>query len=134
MTDYREILRLGSQNYSQRSIAQAAGCSRNTVEKVLRTASAKGVQWPLENDVSNRDLEELLFPEKYRNASMYTEPDYPYIHQELAKPGVTMALLWDAVRRQVPEMGAGDKGHHAHPAQAWRRHPSGLGGGHPSGV
>lgn len=50
MTDYREILRLGSQNYSQRSIAQAAGCSRNTVEKVLRTASAKGVQWPLEND------------------------------------------------------------------------------------
>lgn len=56
MTDYREILRLGSQNYSQRSIAQAAGCSRNTVEKVLRTASAKGVQWPLENDVSNRDL------------------------------------------------------------------------------
>ncbi len=81
MTDYREILRLGSQNYSQRSIAQAAGCSRNTVEKVLRTASAKGVQWPLENDVSNRDLEELLFPEKYRNASMYTEPDYPYIHQ-----------------------------------------------------
>ena len=105
MTDYREILRLGSQNYSQRSIAQAAGCSRNTVEKVLRTASAKGVQWPLENDVSNRDLEELLFPEKYRNASMYTEPDYPYIHQELAKPGVTMALLWEEYCRKCHEAG-----------------------------
>ena len=60
MTDYREILRLGSLNYSQRSIAQAAGCPRNTVEKVLRTASAKGVQWPLEDDVTNGDLEELL--------------------------------------------------------------------------
>lgn len=105
MTDYREILRLGSLNYSQRSIAQAAGCSRNTVEKVLRTASAKGVQWPLEDDVANGDLEELLFPEKYRNARMYTEPDYPYIHRELAKPGVTMALLWEEYCRKCHETG-----------------------------
>ena len=105
MTDYREILRLGSQNYSQRSIAQAAGCSRNTVEKVLRTAGAKGVQWPLEDDVANQDLEELLFPEKYRNANMYTEPDYPYIHRELAKPGVTMALLWEEYCRKCHEAG-----------------------------
>ena len=68
MTDYREILRLCSLNYSQRSIAQTVGCSRNTVEKVMRTAREKGVQWPLEDDVTNR---------------------------ELAKPGVTMALLWE---------------------------------------
>jgi len=106
MTDYREILRLGNLNYSQRSIAQAAGCSRNTVEKVLRTASVKGVQWPLEEDVVNGDLEELLFPEKYRNARMYTEPDYPYIHRELAKPGVTMTLLWEEYYRKCHEAGA----------------------------
>ncbi len=105
MTDYREILRLGSLNYSQRSIAQAAGCSRNTVEKVLRTAKAKGVQWPLEDDVANRELEELLFPEKYRNASRYVEPDYSYIHRELAKPGVTMALLWEEYCGKCHEAG-----------------------------
>lgn len=40
MTDYREILRLGSLNYSQRTIAKVAGYSRNTVEKIQRTASA----------------------------------------------------------------------------------------------
>ena len=96
---------MGSLNYSQRSIAQAASCSRNTVDKVLRTASAKGVQWPLEDDVANGDLEELLFPEKYRNARMYTEPDYPYIHRELAKPGVTMALLWEEYCRKCHEAG-----------------------------
>ena len=54
MTDYREILRLGSLNYNQRSIAQSAGCSRNTVEKVLRTASAKGVQWPVMSSSSGQ--------------------------------------------------------------------------------
>jgi len=105
MTDYREILRLGSLNYSQRSIAQAAGCSRNTVEKVLRTAKAKGVQWPLEDDVANRELEALLFPEQYRNANKYAEPDYGYIHRELAKPGVTMALLWEEYCRKCHEAG-----------------------------
>ncbi len=105
MADYREIMRLDSLNYSQRSIAQAAGCSRNTVEKVLRTAKVKGVQWPLEDDVANRELEELLFPEKYRSANMYAEPDYPYIHRELAKPGVTMALLWEEYCRKCHESG-----------------------------
>ena len=105
MTEYREILRLGSLNYSQRSIAQAVGCSRNTVEKVLRTAKGKGVQWPLEDDVANRDLEELLFPEKYQNANRYVEPDYPYIHRELAKPGVTMVLLWEEYCRKCHESG-----------------------------
>ena len=44
----------------------------------------------MEGDIANRDLEEVLFPEKYRNASGYTEPDYSYIHWEPAKPGVTM--------------------------------------------
>ena len=67
MTDYREILRLDSLKHSQRSIAQAAGCSRNTVEKVLRTARDKGVQWPVEDDIGNRELEEILFPGKYKN-------------------------------------------------------------------
>ena len=151
MTDYREILRLGRLNYSQRYIAQAVGSSRNTAEKVLWTARAKGVQWPLEDDVANRNLEELLFSEKCRNAGMYTESDYLYIQRELAKSGATMALLWKEYCRkcyesgetpdmsthvwgQVPEEGKGDKGHHAHPAQVRRCHQGGLGWRCPSGV
>ena len=35
MTNYREILRLKSQGYSERNIALAASCSRNTVSEVL---------------------------------------------------------------------------------------------------
>ena len=29
------------------------------------------------------------------NVCLYVEPDYPYIHRELAKPGVTLTLLWE---------------------------------------
>ncbi len=105
MADYREILRLKSLNYSQRSIARAARCSRNTVEKVLHTSADKGVTWPLDDDITNEDLGRMLFPDKYASASLYVEPDYSYIHRELAKPGVTMALLWEEYCRKCYEAG-----------------------------
>ena len=105
MADYREILRLSSLNYSQRSIAQAARCSRNTVEKILRAARDKGVEWPLDDDITNADLEAILFPGKYKSGCRYAEPDYAYIHRELAKPGVTMALLWEEYCRKCHEAG-----------------------------
>lgn len=38
MVNYREILRLHSQDYSQRQIANSVGSSRNTVSDVLLTA------------------------------------------------------------------------------------------------
>lgn len=66
---------IGQLELQQRSIAQVAGCSRNTAEKVLRTASAKGVQWPLDDDITNADLEEMLFPGKYKSGRRYVEPD-----------------------------------------------------------
>ena len=75
------------------------------MEKVLRTARYKGVQWPVEDEVGNRELEEILFPGKYKNGCRYVEPDYRYIHRELAKPGVTMALLWEEYCRKCHECG-----------------------------
>ena len=89
MPNYLEILRLDSLNYSQRTNEATVHSSRHTVRSVLQAAKEKHITWPLDGDVTNQDLEEVLFPEKYRNASRYTEPDYSYIHRELAKPGVT---------------------------------------------
>ncbi len=88
MVDYREILRLSDQGYSQRQIETSVGSSRHTISEVLETANAKGIKWPLEDDVSNEDLQSILFPEKYVSTSGYMEPDYEHIHTELAKPGV----------------------------------------------
>ena len=48
---------------------------------------------PLDDGVTNAELEEILFPGKYKSGSQYVEPDCLYIHRELVKPGVTMALL-----------------------------------------
>ena len=95
MTNYREILRLSSLQYSQRTIESMAYCSRHTVRDVLQAASERGVSWPLPDDITNAELEQLLFPNKHKASSQYAEPDYPYIHRELARSGVTLTLLWE---------------------------------------
>ncbi len=94
MIDYREILRLHSLGNSQRSIAPQVQSSRDTVADTIKAAKKAGVSWPLEDDVSNEMLEEILFPGKISPISPYSTPDYEWIHRELARTGVTLTLLW----------------------------------------
>ena len=105
MKNYREILRLHSLGNSLRSIAREVHSSRDNVADTIKAAEAAGIIWPLDDDVTNEDIQEILFPGKYANTSPYTEPDYQYIHTELAKKGVTLTLLWDEYSRNVRSTG-----------------------------
>lgn len=96
MLDYREILRLRSLDYSQRRIARTGVASRDKVSEVFAAADRLGISWPIDDSVTNEDLRNLMFPEQgMRSIKTYVEPDYAYIHGELAKPGVKMSLLWE---------------------------------------
>ena len=48
----------------------------------------------MDDTVTNEMLKRILFPEKAAAENLYTQPDYPYIHKELAWPGVNLTLLW----------------------------------------
>lgn len=93
--DYIGILRLKYMGHSQNHIVASVRSSHHTVSNVLAVAAAKNIHWPLDPDITNKDLELLLFPDKYKAVCLYVEPDYAYIHRELAKRGVTMTLLWE---------------------------------------
>ena len=60
MVNYREILRLHSLGQSQRTIRSSAHCSDNTVRTVLEVASQKGIQWPLDDNITNADGADAL--------------------------------------------------------------------------
>lgn len=105
MVDYREILRLDAEGYSQREIARSVHSSHHTVADVLQTADQKGLKWPVDQDFGNDKLQEILFPEKHSSYSGYLIPDYGYIHKELAKPGVTLTLLWSEYVRKCEDCG-----------------------------
>ena len=94
MVDYREILRLDYENCSLRTIAASIHSSHHTVSDTLKAAKEKHIEWPLDETVTNAQLEEILFPDKYYLLSNYLMPDFEHIHKELAKPGVTLTLLW----------------------------------------
>ena len=95
MLDYREILRLNSLGYTNRQIARTGVASRDKVKEVLDAADNTHIKWPLDDAVTNEDLKQLMFPHLgSRTMKVYAEPDYAHIHSELARPGVTLTLLW----------------------------------------
>ena len=94
MSGYREILRLNSLGLSRRTIAGSVSRSRDTVSSVLARAAKLGLEWPLPLDVTDSELQKMLFPEKEKHTSIRI-PDCEYIHKELARPSVTLTLLWD---------------------------------------
>lgn len=95
MVNYLEILRLKSIGCSTREIASSVKSSHNTVRTVIDLAQKNNLSYPLDNDVTNADLEKLFYPERKNAGVVRKEPDYAYIHKELAKPGVTLTLLWN---------------------------------------
>ena len=62
MTNYREILRLHSLGLNKTEIASSCQCARNTVAATLQRAANCGLQWPLPEEMSDKQLSERLFP------------------------------------------------------------------------
>lgn len=62
MTNYREILRLHSLGLNKTEIAASCQCARNTVAATLQRAANCGLQWPLPEELSDKQLSERLFP------------------------------------------------------------------------
>lgn len=93
MTKYREILRLKSLGFSDRSIALSCNVSRKTVAKVTRRAEEINISWPLDFDMTDHVLEEMMFP-KEKSATNKRMPDFEYVRKELLRNGVNKKLLW----------------------------------------
>ena len=69
--------------------------SGRPLEKARGTeiSSSEGIGWPLPEGIDEAQLESrLLTPTK--RSGRCVEPDFPAIHQELKRKGVTLQLLW----------------------------------------
>lgn len=93
MTDYREVLRLRSLGFNNSQIATSMGLSRPTVIGIVQRSMSQGLDWQTAEGLSDRELSEKLFPPEADKPG-YKTPDYEWVHREMAKPGVTLQLLW----------------------------------------
>ena len=62
MIDYRKILRLSAEGRGQREIERETLHSRHTISDALTAAQAAGISWPLDDDVTNEMIQDLLSP------------------------------------------------------------------------
>ena len=102
MRKIKEILRLNATGLSNRRIAQICGIGRTTVADYLYRFSASDLNWPLPNDINEVELEAKLFPTLPEDSQSRPLPDWPLIHQELKKKGVTLALVWEEYKSLNP--------------------------------
>ncbi|RMH10923.1 MAG: IS21 family transposase [Gammaproteobacteria bacterium] len=107
MRKIKEILRLRHEaGLSYRGVAKALNIGYGTVVDYLNRAQRAGLEWPLPAGMNERELGRRLFPAQIRNGPhRYAEPDYPAIHQELKRKGVTRQLLWQEYRQRYPDEG-----------------------------
>ena len=105
MRQIREVLRLRfASELPQRAIAKSLGLSQGAVSGYLSRARAAGVSWPLPADLDDVQLEALLFPPPPAIAAdQRTMPDWAWVHRELRRPNVTLALLWEEYRGGAPD-------------------------------
>ena len=93
MVNYREIIRLKSQDYSNTRVATSTGSSRNTVAEVWQLTQDKDLKWPIPDELTNPDLQAILYLDRACTNGRKL-PDFETMHNELARPGVTLSLLW----------------------------------------
>ena len=94
MTKYREIIRLTGLGFSQRNIMASCGVAQKTVVKVQKRARELNISWPLDESMTDTELQRLMFSKDSSVAKNKRIPDYDYIHKELLRNGVSKKLLW----------------------------------------
>jgi transposase len=105
MRHIEEILRLKHQNQlSIREIARSCGLPTSTVGDYLKRAEAAGMGWPLPEGQNEKELlGQLLTHPPEEAGGCRALPDWPGLHQELSRKGVTLLLLWQEYRQAQPE-------------------------------
>ena len=104
MRQIRELLRLRfSSGLSQRAIGHSLGLSQAAVSEYLSRARCAGVTWPLPETLDDAQLEARLFPPPRTPTDQRPMPDLGWVHRELRRPDVTLALLWEEYRASTPD-------------------------------
>lgn len=94
MTKYREIIRLTGLGFSQRNIMASCDVAQKTVVKVQKRARELDLSWPLDESMTDAELQRLMFSKESTISKNKRMPDYDYIRKELLRNGVSKKTLW----------------------------------------
>ncbi len=87
------ILELRAAGMSRNAIARTRKMSKSSVCEVFDLADELGIGFEEVRDKNHDEAYHLLYPERNTPRKIYEDPDWDYVHKELAKVGVTLKLL-----------------------------------------
>ena len=102
MRKIKEVLRLRESGLTVAEIARALGIAGGTVWTYATRLKAAGLTWPLPADLDDAALERLIYPRPVPSRKRRPEPDWPALHREVKRPGVTLLLLWEEYKTNHP--------------------------------
>ena len=104
MRKIRDVLRLSAAGLSKRQIAASLGIGPTAAGACLRRAREAGISWPLPDDLGDAALERRLYPVPAATTKDWRSlPDWPAVHRELRRKGVTLQLVWEEYRATHPD-------------------------------
>ena len=89
------IMELREQGMSRRSISRTRHMSMESVCEVFDLADERGIAWAEVEGMPEDEVYRLFYPDKHARESVFHEPDWDYVHKEMAKVGVNLRLLHD---------------------------------------
>ncbi|MBU1213511.1 MAG: IS21 family transposase [Alphaproteobacteria bacterium] len=104
MRKIRDVLRLSAGGLSKRQIAASLGIGPTAAGACLKRARDAGLGWSLPDDLDDDALERRLYPAPAATTKDWRSlPDWPAVHRELRRKGVTLQLVWEEYRAAHPD-------------------------------
>lgn len=95
------VLELLGRGMSGREIYRSRRIAQQSAKKVRDAARQKGVSWEDVSTMGEKQVYDLLFPERAEIEDAAAQVDYDYVHHELQRDGVTLLILWEEYRDQA---------------------------------
>lgn len=99
------IMELREQGLSRRMIAKTRRMSMESVCEVFDIAAERNIGWGGVREMADDEVYRLFYPERHVRESAFEEPDWEYVHKEMARVGVNLRLLHDEYRERCRRTG-----------------------------
>jgi len=99
------ILELRAAHMGRNAIARTRHMSVNSVGDVFHIADRLGITFEEIKDTDEAEVYRMFYPDRHTVESIYHQPDYEYVHNELKRVGVTLKLLWQEYQASCAEDG-----------------------------
>lgn len=94
MSKYKLIIEYYQKGNNNSQIATLCSCSRTTVWTVLKRIKALGIEIYALNDMSEKEISSLLFPERAKAGAGYLIPNFKWEEFQMCKHQYSIRLCW----------------------------------------